>query len=208
MLVQYAVFWYLTVEFQSGVIMTLAAVFGFLPQAVVSVFGGCLGGSDQPQVADHGRGRGIALSTLGLALILLAGYAEPWVIFATLAIRSAGAGFQMPAVSALDPADHAGEPADAGQRLPGLDPVRARPRGAGGRRRRSTPGRRRARRGRRSLVPVFAIDIVTAVIGHRTAGDDPRQARCARRRTPGPATSPISSTGCGTSPPTHSCAGC
>ena len=40
MLVQYAVFWYLTITYQSGVIMMLAAVFGFLPQAVISIFGG------------------------------------------------------------------------------------------------------------------------------------------------------------------------
>ena len=40
MLVQYAVFWYLTITYQSGVIMMLAALFGFLPQAVVSIFGG------------------------------------------------------------------------------------------------------------------------------------------------------------------------
>src|SRR6478752_7651876 len=40
MLVQYAVFWYLTIEYRSGVYMMLAALFGFLPQAVVSIFGG------------------------------------------------------------------------------------------------------------------------------------------------------------------------
>ena len=32
MLVQYAVFWYLAIQFQSGVMMTLAAAFGFLPR--------------------------------------------------------------------------------------------------------------------------------------------------------------------------------
>ena len=40
MLVQYAVFWYLTITYQSGVVMMLAALFGFLPQAVISIFGG------------------------------------------------------------------------------------------------------------------------------------------------------------------------
>jgi len=40
MLVQYAVFWYLAIQFQSGVMMMLAALFGFLPQAVISLFGG------------------------------------------------------------------------------------------------------------------------------------------------------------------------
>ena len=50
MLVQYAVFWYLTITFQSGVIMMLAAVFGFLPQAVVSIVRRRVGRPPQPQV--------------------------------------------------------------------------------------------------------------------------------------------------------------
>ena len=40
MIVQYAMMWHLTLETKSGAVMALAAVFGFLPQAVVSVFGG------------------------------------------------------------------------------------------------------------------------------------------------------------------------
>ena len=40
MLVRYAVFWYLTIAFESGVIMILAALFGVLPQAAISIFGG------------------------------------------------------------------------------------------------------------------------------------------------------------------------
>lgn len=103
MLVQYAVFWYLTVTFQSGVIMTLAAAFGFLPQAVVSIFAGVWADRTNRKWLIMGADAAIALSTLVLALILLAGHAEPWIIFATLAIRSAGAGVQTPAVSALIP---------------------------------------------------------------------------------------------------------
>ncbi len=103
MLVQYAVFWYLAIAFQSGVIMTLAAVFGFLPQAVVSVFAGVWADRTNRKWLIMGADAAIALSTLALALILLAGYAEPWVIFATLAARSAGAGVQTPAVSSLIP---------------------------------------------------------------------------------------------------------
>jgi DHA3 family macrolide efflux protein-like MFS transporter len=45
----------------------------------------------------------IALSTLGLALMMIAGYDAVWLIFPTMAVRSAGAGIQMPAVSALIP---------------------------------------------------------------------------------------------------------
>jgi DHA3 family macrolide efflux protein-like MFS transporter len=103
MLVQYAVFWYLAIQFQSGVVMTLAAVFGFLPQAVVSLFGGVWADRHNRKWLIIGADAVIALSTLILALIMLAGFSEPWLIFVVLAVRSAGAGIQMPAVSALIP---------------------------------------------------------------------------------------------------------
>ena len=40
MLVQYAIMWHLTLETKSGVVLAFAAVAGFLPQAIVSIFGG------------------------------------------------------------------------------------------------------------------------------------------------------------------------
>jgi DHA3 family macrolide efflux protein-like MFS transporter len=103
MLVQYAVFWYLAIQFQSGVMMTLAAAFGFLPQAVVSLFGGVWADRHNRKLLIIAADAAIALSTLALALLMLSGFTEPWLIFVVLAIRSAGAGIQMPAVSALIP---------------------------------------------------------------------------------------------------------
>lgn len=103
MLVQYAVFWYLTITYQSGLVMTLAALFGFLPQAVVSIFGGVWADRHNRKYLIMGADAAIALSTLALALIMMTGYDAVWLIFATMAIRSAGAGIQMPAVSALIP---------------------------------------------------------------------------------------------------------
>ena len=103
MLVQYTVFWYLTITYQSGVIMTLAAVFGFLPQAVVSIFGGVWADRHNRKLLIMGADAAIALSTLILALVMLTGYHEVWLIYLTMAVRSAGAGIQTPAVSALIP---------------------------------------------------------------------------------------------------------
>ncbi|MFE4726455.1 MFS transporter [Microbacterium sp. NPDC056736] len=103
MLVQYAVFWYLTIAYQSGLVMALAALFGFLPQAVVSIFGGVWADRHNRKYLIMGADAAIALSTLTLALIMMTGYDAVWLIFATMAIRSAGAGIQMPAVSALIP---------------------------------------------------------------------------------------------------------
>src|SRR5687767_2492051 len=68
MLVQYAVFWYLTITYQSGVIMMLAALFGFLPQAVVSIFGGVWADRHNRKYLIIAADAGIAASTLALAL--------------------------------------------------------------------------------------------------------------------------------------------
>lgn len=103
MLVQYAVFWYLTIEYRSGIYMMLAAVFGFLPQAIVSIFGGVWADRHNRKLLIIGADAAIALSTLTLALIMMSGFDAVWLLFAVLAIRSAGAGIQMPAVSALIP---------------------------------------------------------------------------------------------------------
>jgi MFS transporter, DHA3 family, macrolide efflux protein len=165
MLVQYAVFWYLTVAFQSGVIMTLAAVFGFLPQAVVSVFAGVWADRTNRKWLIIGADTTIALSTLALALILLAGYADPWVIFATLAVRSAGAGVQTPAVSALIPQI---TPAGQLMRVNGLlgsaqsGLALVAPAVAGGIFAWAAAG---SAGSPLAMLPVFAIDIVTAVTG-------------------------------------------
>ncbi|MCR2825938.1 MFS transporter [Microbacterium sp. zg.Y909] len=103
MLVQYAVFWYLTLTYQRGDIMALAAVFGLLPQAIVSIFGGVWADRHNRKHLIIAADAGIALTTLSLALMMMTGYDGVWLIFLTLAIRSAGAGIQSPAVSALIP---------------------------------------------------------------------------------------------------------
>ena len=80
-----------------------------------------LGGPAQPQVADHRRRR----RDRGLDAAPRPHHARPastrlWLIFLTLAVRSAGAGIQMPAVSALIPQiapAHAADPRERHQRL-------------------------------------------------------------------------------------------
>jgi len=165
MLVQYAIFWYLTVAYQSGVIMTLAAVFGFLPQAIVSVFAGVWADRTNRKWLIMGADAAIALSTAVLALVLLAGYAEPWIIFATLAVRSVGAGVQTPAVSALIPQI---TPGDQLMRVNGLlgssqsALALVAPAAAGAIYAWAAAG---SDGSSLALLPVFVIDIVTAVTG-------------------------------------------
>jgi MFS transporter, DHA3 family, macrolide efflux protein len=103
MLVQYAIFWHLTLTTKSGLILALAAVFGFLPQAIVSIFAGVWADRMNRKLIIMVADASIAISTLALALIMLSGVEELWIIFLVMAIRSVGAGFQTPAVSALIP---------------------------------------------------------------------------------------------------------
>ena len=103
MLVQFAVVGDTTNVYQSGVIIAVVAVVGFLPQAIVSVFGGVWADRHNRKYLVIGADAAIALSTLALALIILSGYDAVWLIFLTLAIRSAGTGVQMPAMSSMIP---------------------------------------------------------------------------------------------------------
>ena len=102
-LVQYAILWYLTLQTQSGLVLTLATAFGFLPQAVTSIFGGVWADRHNRKLLIIGADATIAVSTLVLAAMLWQGTDDLWLVYATLAIRSAGAGIQTPAVGSLLP---------------------------------------------------------------------------------------------------------
>lgn len=103
MLVQYAVMWHLTLTTQSGTVLAVSSVVGFLPQAVVSVFGGVWADRLDRRALIVGADATIAVTTLALALLMMGGADDLWLIYLTLAIRSAGAGIQTPAVGALLP---------------------------------------------------------------------------------------------------------
>ena len=157
MLVQYAIMWHLTLTTKSGVVLALAALFGFLPQAIVSVFGGVWADRLNRKVLIIAADATIAATTLALALVIMIGGVEPlWLIYLTLAIRSAGAGIQMPAVAALLPQI---VPAQHLMRVNGINGsiqsgmMLLAPAVAG------------AVYALSSIVAIFFIDVVTAVIG-------------------------------------------
>jgi DHA3 family macrolide efflux protein-like MFS transporter len=103
LLVQYAILWHLTLTTKSGVVLALAAIFGFLPQAIVSIFAGVWADRVNRKVMIIISDASIALATLFLALLMLSGVDDLWLIFLVMAVRSVGAGFQTPAISALLP---------------------------------------------------------------------------------------------------------
>lgn len=102
-MVQFAVMWYLTLETGSPTIVTLYAIFAFAPQGILSLFGGTLADRVNRKLLIIVPDAIIALATLILALIMASGRHDLWIILLVVAIRSIGAGFQSPAVSALLP---------------------------------------------------------------------------------------------------------
>ncbi len=103
MLVQYAIVWHLTLVTQSGTVLAISSLAGFGPQAIISIFGGVLADRHNRKLLIMAADAAIAVSTLILVVLMLNGVDDLWPIYVTLVIRSAGAGVQMPAVSALIP---------------------------------------------------------------------------------------------------------
>lgn len=103
MLVQYAIIWYITLTTQSGLILSVATIAGFLPQILISLFAGVWADRYHRKFLIIGADALTAVSTLILAIFFLLGYQELWMIFLVSGVRSVGAGIQMPAVNALLP---------------------------------------------------------------------------------------------------------
>jgi DHA3 family macrolide efflux protein-like MFS transporter len=155
-LVQYAIMWHLTLTTKSGVVLALAAIFGFLPQAIVSIFAGVWADRVNRKIMIITADASIALATLGLAFLMLSGISDLWLIFLVMAVRSVGAGVQMPAVSAVIPQI---VPADKLMRINGINSSIQSVIGL------LAPVAAAAVYANMSIVPIFFIDVVTAIIG-------------------------------------------
>lgn len=102
-LVQYAILWYITLNTQSGVMMTISILCGFLPTFVLSPFAGVWADRYSRKKLIVISDSIIALSTLMLAVLFLMGYDDMWLLFVVSAVRALGAGVQTPAVGAMLP---------------------------------------------------------------------------------------------------------
>jgi DHA3 family macrolide efflux protein-like MFS transporter len=100
-LVQYAITWYITLTTQSGAMMTLAIVCGFLPAFIVSPFAGVWADRYNRKTLIILSDASIAVATLILAILFFLGYNPLWVLLLVLGIRSIGAGVHTPAVGAF-----------------------------------------------------------------------------------------------------------
>lgn len=102
-LVQYAIMWYITLNTQSGVMMTISIVCGFVPTFFLSPFAGVWADRYNRKMLIILADALIAVSTLILAILFLMGYEALWLLFVMSAIRAIGTGIQTPAVGAILP---------------------------------------------------------------------------------------------------------
>lgn len=102
-LVQYAIMWYITLETQSGVMMTIFIICGFVPTFFLAPFAGVWADRYNRKLIIALSDSIIAGVTLILAILFIMGYKEYWLLFTISAIRGLSSAVQMPAVGAFLP---------------------------------------------------------------------------------------------------------
>lgn len=102
-LVQYAIMWYITLKTQSGMMMTIFIICGFLPTFLLSPFTGVWADRYNRKVLIILSDSTIAAVTLLMAILFIAGYQELWMLFLICSIRGFGAAVQSPTVGAFLP---------------------------------------------------------------------------------------------------------
>lgn len=103
MLVQYAITWYITLNTQSGVMMTISIICGFLPTFFLSPFAGVWADRYNRKLLIILSDSMIAAATLIIAILFIMGHDAMWLLFVASAIRALGGGIQTPAVNAFIP---------------------------------------------------------------------------------------------------------
>ncbi len=156
MVVQYVVMWWVTLETKSGLAVALYALAAFAPQGVVSIFGGVFADRMNRKRLAIMADAAIATVTLVLAIVMSLGITQMWIILLAVGIRSFGAGVQAPTVQAMIPQI---VPTDQLMRVNGMfQTINA---GMS----LVAPAIAAAIFASFGIVPVFYLDVVTAVVG-------------------------------------------
>jgi DHA3 family macrolide efflux protein-like MFS transporter len=103
MIVQYAITWHITLKTQSGSMITLFTVAGFLPMFFIAPFAGVWADRFNRKYIINIADGAIAFVSLLAAIFIMAGVDSTGILFFCAAIRSLGQGVQMPAVGAFIP---------------------------------------------------------------------------------------------------------
>lgn len=102
-LVQYALMWTVTLQTQSGIWMTVYILCGFVPTFLLSPFGGVWADRYNRKTLMILADGGIAVATLVLAIVVLAGGQALWLIMVLAALRALGSAVHGPAAGAILP---------------------------------------------------------------------------------------------------------
>jgi MFS transporter, DHA3 family, macrolide efflux protein len=102
-LVQYAIMWYITLTTESGVMMTLYIICGFIPTFILSPIAGVWADRYNRKLLIIFADASIAIATLILAILFLLGHDATWLLFLMASVRALGTGIQTPAVGAILP---------------------------------------------------------------------------------------------------------
>ncbi|MEH7384859.1 MFS transporter [Bacillus sp. JJ1521] len=102
-LVQYAIMWHITLKTESGLMMTLFIICGFIPTFILSPVAGVWADRYNRKMLIIVADSLIAFATLILAILFLMGFDAIWLLFVMAAVRAIGTGIQMPAVGAILP---------------------------------------------------------------------------------------------------------
>ncbi|MDR2343471.1 MAG: MFS transporter, partial [Spirochaetaceae bacterium] len=103
MVVQYAITWHITLKTQSGSMMTLFTIAGFLPMFFISPFAGVWADRFNRKYIINIADGAIAFVSLLAAVFIMAGVDSIGILLFCAAIRSLGQGVQMPAVGSFIP---------------------------------------------------------------------------------------------------------
>jgi len=103
MVVQYAIFWHITLKSKSGGMMTLFALVGLLPMCVIAPFAGVWADRYNRKRIINIADASVAFFSLVAAVMLTLGIDSYVMLFVCALIRALGAGVQMPAVNAFIP---------------------------------------------------------------------------------------------------------
>ncbi|MGF7012454.1 DHA3 family macrolide efflux protein-like MFS transporter [Lachnospiraceae bacterium PF1-22] len=109
--VQFAVIWWLTIQTESAMVLTLSTIVAFVPNMFIGPFAGVLVDRYNRKLVMMAADGLVALSSVILGLVFLINQAPPiWFIFVILFVRGIGNMFHSPAMQAaipmLVPAEH------------------------------------------------------------------------------------------------------
>ncbi|MEG0071518.1 MAG: MFS transporter, partial [Raoultibacter sp.] len=99
----YAAIWYLTETTGSALILAAASIMAFLPQGLLSPFGGVIADKFNRKYVMIIADMGVGLVSLTLGIIILMGQASVALIMVMIAARSVGQAFHTPAMTAAMP---------------------------------------------------------------------------------------------------------